>query len=413
MAAGWAWDKFPRACAVVIHIRYTNLLKVRCAVERQILSRRNFRRPESVGLRRPGLLASTGAGRGHPVHRGSRSPRRPNRPTSTAAPRSAFSPAQDIPGQWWTLFKSEPINRMIERALKANASLGAVRRRRCVRRTTCGSRRSALSCPTVDAQGTVQRARKATASSVARRPAHLRRRRRVRRTRSTSSAATGASSKRSARRKTTIASRWKGTYLNLVANVMLAAVDEASLRAQIAVTEDIIKSQTQELDLLNQQFQLGAVAKGDVLAQQTQLAQTQASLAAAAKAAGAGAQRACAFFWARRPTEADIEEITFDTLALPQDVPLSVPAKLVDQRPDVRASEAALHQASAQMGVATAAMSPQFPAQRQLFEQRRQHRRSVHGLAVQHHVEPVRLDHPADLPRRRTVVPPPRCPGRL
>src|SRR5258707_598266 len=47
-------------------------------------------------------------------------------------------------------------------------------------------------------------------------------------------------------------------------------------------------------------------------------------------------------------------------LQLPLDLPLSLPLQLVEQRPDVRAAEELLHSASAQVGVATANMLPNF-----------------------------------------------------
>ena len=70
----------------------------------------------------------------------------------------------------------------------------------------------------------------------------------------------------------------EATYLTLTSNVITAAIQTAALQAQIAAIQDIITAQSQQLDLLNQQFELGAVARGDVLAQQSQLAATQASL---------------------------------------------------------------------------------------------------------------------------------------
>ena len=38
-------------------------------------------------------------------------------------------------------------------------------------------------------------------------------------------------------------------------------------------------------------------------------------------------------------------------LTLPQDLPLSLPSKLIEQRPDIKAAESQLHAASAQIGV--------------------------------------------------------------
>src|SRR5262249_43366966 len=120
-----------------------------------------------------------------------------------------------------------------------------------------------------------------------------------------------------------------------------------------------IKSQKQELDLLNQQFQLGAVAKGDVLAQQAQAEQTEATLPPLQKQL-VQVRNAMAVLLGQIPAQADIGEVTFDAMALPTEIPVSFPSKIVDQRPDVRASEALLHQASAQIGVATAQLFPNF-----------------------------------------------------
>jgi NodT family efflux transporter outer membrane factor (OMF) lipoprotein len=54
------------------------------------------------------------------------------------------------------------------------------------------------------------------------------------------------------------------------------------------------------------------------------------------------------------------ETFELDALQLPPELPLSLPAKIIEQRPDVRAAEAQLHAANAQVGVAVAAMLPQF-----------------------------------------------------
>ena len=61
----------------------------------------------------------------------------------------------------------------------------------------------------------------------------------------------------------------EATYLTLTANVVAAAVQEASLRGQIAATEEIIKIETESLALLRTQFELGQVAGADVAAQRS------------------------------------------------------------------------------------------------------------------------------------------------
>src|SRR5262249_57505519 len=70
----------------------------------------------------------------------------------------------------------------------------------------------------------------------------------------------------------------EAAYLTLTSNVVAAAVQEASLRGQIAATEEIIKIESASLDILRKQFQLGQVAGLDVAAVEAALAQAQATL---------------------------------------------------------------------------------------------------------------------------------------
>jgi outer membrane protein TolC len=108
---------------------------------------------------------------------------------------------------------------------------------------------------------------------------------------------------------------------------------------------------------LNQQFELGAVARGDVLQQQAQLAQTQASLPPLQRNLEQ-TRNQLALLLGRFPADAQIPIIELTDLSLPTELPLSVPSRLVEQRPDIRASEATLHQASALIGVADANLLP-------------------------------------------------------
>lgn len=151
----------------------------------------------------------------------------------------------------------------------------------------------------------------------------------------------------------------EATYLTLTSNVIITVIQAASLSAQIAATQDIIADEQQLLDLLNQQFELGAVARGDVLTQQSQLALVQATLPPLQKQLEQ-TRYTLSTLVGRFPSQDQIPDIQLADLALPRDLPLSVPSKLVEQRPDIRASEALMHEASAQIGVADANMFPQF-----------------------------------------------------
>lgn len=150
-----------------------------------------------------------------------------------------------------------------------------------------------------------------------------------------------------------------GSTLTLAANIATIAITEASLRAQIKSTLDLIAYQSKQLEIVRLQFHLGGVSKSDVLTQETLLAQTKATLPPLEKNLSQN-RNALAVLVGSFPSEAHLPEFTLEELCLPADLPVSLPSEIVRQRPDIQASEALLHQASAQVGVATANMFPQF-----------------------------------------------------
>jgi NodT family efflux transporter outer membrane factor (OMF) lipoprotein len=151
----------------------------------------------------------------------------------------------------------------------------------------------------------------------------------------------------------------EGAYLALTTNIVTTAVKEASLRAQIEATQDIITAQEKQLDLVEQQFNLGGASRPDVLTQRTQLAQTRATLPPLEKDL-AQARHQLSVYAGNLPSDEGLPEFKLEALQLPQELPLTLPSQLVRQRPDIRASEALLHQANAEVGVATANLYPQI-----------------------------------------------------
>ena len=151
----------------------------------------------------------------------------------------------------------------------------------------------------------------------------------------------------------------EAAYLTLTSNVVVAAVQEASLRGQIAATQDIIKDQAQQLNLVRQRFALGGASQADVLTQEAQLAQTRATLPPLQKQLAQTRNQLTALA-GRLPSHEAEEKFDLASMRLPRDLPVSLPSQLVAQRPDVRAVEAQLHAASADIGVATANQLPQF-----------------------------------------------------
>jgi NodT family efflux transporter outer membrane factor (OMF) lipoprotein len=119
------------------------------------------------------------------------------------------------------------------------------------------------------------------------------------------------------------------------------------------------RSAPQALALLRKQFELGYVAGLDVAAQEAALAQVQQQLPPLQKQLEQNRDLLAALA-GRFPSDELDERFELVALRLPQDLPVSLPARLVEQRPDVRVAEATLHAAGAQVGVAVANRLPQF-----------------------------------------------------
>jgi NodT family efflux transporter outer membrane factor (OMF) lipoprotein len=149
----------------------------------------------------------------------------------------------------------------------------------------------------------------------------------------------------------------EATYLTLTTNVVNAAVTEASLRAQITATQDMIDSQQKILETNRKQLALGDMGEADIASQEATLEQTRASLPPLQKQLAQ--QRDLLAVLAGRTPDQDVPaHFGLDGLQLPPDLPMSLPGRLVEQRPDVRMAEANLHAACAQVGVAFAARLP-------------------------------------------------------
>ena len=272
-----------------------------------------------------------------------------------------FVPGMDITAQWWTLFHSPSLNRLVERALKANPNLQAAQATLRQAQENVYSAQGAL-FPAVNANGAA--ARQKTNGAQFGLPG-------------TGSLFTLYNASVSvsysvdifgATRRTVEALgaqeeferfQMESAYLTLTSNVVTTAVQQALLRAQIAATQEIIDLESQQLDMLQKQFDVGGVALSSVLAQKTALAQTRATLPLLEKQL-ALIRNQLAVLAGNFPSEDEGEVFDLETMQLPQELPLSLPSRLVEQRPDIRASESLLHAASAQIGVATADMFPQF-----------------------------------------------------
>ncbi|WP_082054063.1 efflux transporter outer membrane subunit [Methyloterricola oryzae] len=269
---------------------------------------------------------------------------------------------KDVPGEWWRLFRSPALNRLIEKALKRSPDLQAASAALREARENAVAEESGL-FPSISANGNGLRQK--TAGALFGNPNFS----------GTTFTLYNASVKVSytldvfgAIRRTIEAFnaqaeyqqyQLQGAVLSLSSNLATTAIREASLRGQIAATEEVMAAQQQQLDLIARQVDLGAASQLDLLSQRTALEQTRASLPPLRQQL-AQARHALRVLAGDFPSDDLAAQFNLSDLRLPQDLPLSLPSKLVEQRPDVRAQESLLHAASAQIGVATAHLLPDF-----------------------------------------------------
>ncbi len=145
----------------------------------------------------------------------------------------------------------------------------------------------------------------------------------------------------------------------LASRIALAVIEEASLRAQIAAAQKTIALEEERLALLERQLAYGKIPGADVLSERAALAQTRQTVPALE--ASLKQQRTLVTALAGRYASEGIDAtFQLSQLTLPRDLPISLPSRLVEQRPDVKAATASLHSASAQIGIAVAARLPQL-----------------------------------------------------
>ncbi|MFT3931601.1 MAG: efflux transporter outer membrane subunit [Spongiibacteraceae bacterium] len=288
----------------------------------------------------------------------------PEKTVATAVPggnAQTFTIGKELPAQWWTLFGSDKLDALVSQAFANSPTTAAARAALKQAEENLTAQRGAY-FPSVDAHGSATRQKTNTSSLGATTPTeslyNLY-------NASVSVAYTldifgGVRRSVEAQAALTEAQRFElqATYLTLAANVVTASVSTASLRDQLAATKDIVAAQEKQLEIAEKRHQLGAIAYADVLAAQSNLASVRATLPALEKQYGA-VQNQLAVYLGKLPSEFNGGDFDLAELQLPSEIPLSVPAQLVRQRPDVRAAEARLHQASALIGVATANLLPQ------------------------------------------------------
>jgi NodT family efflux transporter outer membrane factor (OMF) lipoprotein len=276
-----------------------------------------------------------------------------------------FVASMELPAQWWTLFKSDELNALVIAALKGNPNVAAAKAALRQARELYLAQRTAFFPTAIGSfSGTRQEFPSGTLSSPITAPPTLNTYNLYTAQVSlsylpdifggTRRALESAKAQEESKRF-----QLEAAYLTLTSNVVVTAVQEASLRAQITATERLVALEQQQTDVVDHQRALGTASNLDLLTQQALQAQTLETLPPLRKQLAQTRDQLTALL-GRLPADEPPEQFTFEGLSLPSDLPVSLPSKLVEQRPDVRQAESDMHAASAQVGVALADMLPQF-----------------------------------------------------
>lgn len=149
------------------------------------------------------------------------------------------------------------------------------------------------------------------------------------------------------------------TYMTLIGNIVNTVIARAAYEAQIQTTQQLIGSQQAQIRLTELQLQAGIIAYESLVNLKTQLEVLEASLPLLEQK-HSQAEHLLATLIGQLPGESKLPKIELADLSLPTNLPITLPSSLVRQRPDILLAEAQLHENSAKIGIATAAMFPSF-----------------------------------------------------
>jgi NodT family efflux transporter outer membrane factor (OMF) lipoprotein len=271
----------------------------------------------------------------------------------------------DIPAQWWTVFESDKLDGLVAQAIQSNPNLDAARASLRQSHELYLAQRTTF-FPTVQGQFNAQRAKNAVGTIA--NPTNLPQENPYYNLYTAQLTVSYMPDIWGGTRRAVEAARaqdngtrfqLEATYLTLSSNVVVTAIQEASLRGQIAATRRMLELQHQLTQKVRAQKTLGTMSNLDVMTQEAAEAQTAATLAPLQKQLGQTRDALTALL-GRLPSQEPSETFQLEELTLPGELPVTLPSKLVEQRPDVRQAEENLHFASAQAGVAIADMLPQF-----------------------------------------------------
>ena len=262
-------------------------------------------------------------------------------------------PGQELPGQWWQLFRSPALQEAVRSALAGSPTLAAANATLAEAQQQVIVARGAL-FPRLNAGGAVTHLSSTPATPLA--PSEY----------TLGLSATYAldvfgGARRGVEQQVALADMQRyqlsAAYLTLTGNVVSEALTIASARLQIGTTLELIESDKKNLALTEREYEVGTAARSDVLTADSQLA-ADLTLLPSLRTQLEQARDALAVLTGHAPAQWSVHDFEVGEFTLPKELPLTLPSQLVRQRPDILASEAQLHATSAAIGVAVAQEFP-------------------------------------------------------
>jgi NodT family efflux transporter outer membrane factor (OMF) lipoprotein len=299
-------------------------------------------------------------------------PAPPNTPRYTAAPlrsedRSPDPAAQHIAvgekiqEDWWTLFRSDAIDRIVKQALEHNRTLAASLATLEQARELAAARAGAL-YPQIGATAGIGRQKYGeeflgglakpfafTYYAVGPTVGY------------TLDLSGGVSRDVEQGRALAEVARHQldAAQLTVTGQAVLQSLAIASVRAQIETLEKRVAQDRDNLRLVQNAFDNGSVARIDVLAAQNEIV-ADLTLLPPLRQELARERHALSVTLGRFPAEGLPPDVSLDEITLPLELPVSLPSELAHRRPDILAAEAQLHAATSAVGVAESNLYPKI-----------------------------------------------------
>ncbi|MDH0684184.1 efflux transporter outer membrane subunit [Achromobacter animicus] len=288
----------------------------------------------------------------------------PNGQDALPAGQQRLQAGADIPAQWWQLFRSDALDRLVRQALDASPTLEEARARLRQAQEDLAADTGGRMLPAVD--GNLSAARKkvdpaAYGVPVAEPPPPF--------TLYNASidvsytldvfGANRRALESLAAQTDYQAHELQAARMSLAANVVTAAIRQADLAERLTATRDLLAAQVSQQDIMRKRLDAGGIALADLRNQELLVAQTRATVPPLEYQL-AQVTHQLANYLGVLPAALQSPPLRLADLTLPPDVPTGVPSALTRQRPDILAAEALWRKASADVGVATANLYPQF-----------------------------------------------------